>query len=92
MFILMVAGGLMKTIAEKTSASNQQAFATATEVLSSMRTVRSMAGEEKETTRFHTELSKITKFGIIKGVVNSIGFGLIVFAIWYVIMFLCDKR
>src|SRR5690606_29242178 len=51
MIFVSIVGGFTKVATQKASEANEIAVSTATEVISSMRTVRSMAGEMKENRR-----------------------------------------
>ena len=54
--VVLAAGTLLKKIQDLTSSS----MTTATEVIGSIRSVRSMAGEDREQQRYKNDLNKIT--------------------------------
>ncbi|KAL9652286.1 hypothetical protein ABK040_011945 [Willaertia magna] len=76
------AGKLTQVLTKKTSDASEHASGTATEVISCIRTVRSMAGEEYEKARFAKDLTKITLFGLFKSLTQGFMFGGLFFCIW----------
>jgi len=79
-------GGIVYLIAtKKASDSNAKCVAVATEVVSSMKTVRSMAGESKEKQRFAKHLNTLGVVSYLKSVVIAFAMGLAFFAIWGIV-------
>lgn len=81
----LIGGGFYLYATKKASDANAKCVAVANEVVAAMRTVRSMAGEEKEKQRFGRA---ITSFGLVnyfKTGVMSLAFGAAYFAIWGVV-------
>ncbi len=82
---------ILAKIAGRISKLNAGAFNIANEVITSMRTVRSMAGEDKEVTRFSKELDRIKILGFFNALIRGIGimifffslFGGVALAFWY---------
>jgi ATP-binding cassette subfamily B (MDR/TAP) protein 1 len=82
---------LMSIINKKTGDVAASAIQTANEVLGSIRTVRSMAGEEREMVRFGNDLTKIAFFaigkaftlGLVIGGFNFVMWGVCALAFWY---------
>ena len=52
------------------------------EITGCIRTVKSMAGEEKEIVRFKQDMIKINRLGIAKGVAHSIAYGVAAVVTW----------
>ena len=73
---------LIKWLTKKTMEANDHSAAIASEIISAMRTVRSMAGEEKEQMRYKKDLSKINLLGLAKAFSQGITFTLVVFTLW----------
>jgi len=73
---------LSKWLGTKSSHANAEAMNTATEVISSIRTVKSMGGEPKEMVRFGRNQAYVQKIGLIKGVIMGIAALLTNFSIW----------
>jgi ATP-binding cassette subfamily B (MDR/TAP) protein 1 len=64
--------------------SNVQASSliTTTEVMGSIRTIRSMAGEEREMQRFSNDLQKLNRLGLIKALAVAFSYGGFEFSTW----------
>jgi hypothetical protein len=56
--------------------------ANATEIVTSMRTVRSMGAEEKEKKRFSKNIDHLNKFILGKSISGGSLFGLLTFCLW----------
>ena len=78
-FVVVAQGVVLSKIASLVSVRTGEAVSTANEVITSMRTVRSMAGEEKEVDRYSKQLEKVQKLGYINAIVKGIGFTIIYF-------------
>jgi len=52
------------------------------EITGCMRTVKSMAGEEKELDRFDVDMVKINKNGVYKGIAHSFAYGVAAMVTW----------
>jgi ATP-binding cassette subfamily B (MDR/TAP) protein 1 len=76
------AGSLTRFFVAKITAKMNGAASVANEVISSMRTVRSMDGEEKEKDRYTRELKRAESFFIFKAISLGISIGLVSFFIW----------
>lgn len=102
--ILSIAMGVISKIQAAVSGEELQAYgaagAVAEEVLSSIRTVVSFGGEEKEIERYNQCLIPASKKGIRRGLLTSIGAALIWFCIyagyalafWYGVKLIVDGR
>jgi ATP-binding cassette subfamily B (MDR/TAP) protein 1 len=55
---------------------------TATEVIGAIRTVRSMAGEEREQRRYQVDLTRLSIFNVARSLVLAVAIGMIFFAMW----------
>lgn len=73
---------LIKLFTKKTNEANEHSAAIATEVISCMRTVRSMAGEEKEQQRFKTDLKMVNFYGLLKAIAQGSTFASVSFILW----------
>ncbi|KAL0483150.1 ATP-binding cassette, subfamily B [Acrasis kona] len=83
MFILIVFSSIMMDLLSKRSSQQlSKSVSTVNEVMSSMRTVRSMAGEEKELKRYTREIGAAGITGTISAFINAISSSLITFFIW----------
>ncbi|KAL0477837.1 ATP-binding cassette, subfamily B [Acrasis kona] len=80
--VIFVSAMILNKLAAKESESSSSAIATSTEVIGAIRTVRSMAGEEREMRRFGNDLKKIQIFGIIRACVLGAMMSLMQFFIW----------
>ncbi|GFR19390.1 ATP-dependent translocase ABCB1 [Trichonephila clavata] len=102
--ILSIAMGVISKIQAAVSGEELQAYgaagAVAEEVLSSIRTVVSFGGEEKEIERYNQCLIPASKKGVRRGLLTSIGAALIWFCIyagyalafWYGVKLIVDGR
>ncbi len=63
----------MTKLATLTATRSAEATSTANEVITSMKTVRSMAGEEKEVQRYTQDLNKVGKLGIYSSITKGVG-------------------
>ena len=72
----------IKKLSKKTSEANEHASAIATEIVSSIKTVRSMGGEPKERTRYRNDLKKVHKYGLFKSILQGFVFFVLSFTIW----------
>ncbi|KAG2385680.1 hypothetical protein C9374_003495 [Naegleria lovaniensis] len=79
---VMVLGGVIRALTAKINKANDHSAFIATEVMSSMRTVRSMAGEEKERARYGKDLRKMYLAGIGKSIAQGITFGSLIGVLW----------
>jgi ATP-binding cassette subfamily B (MDR/TAP) protein 1 len=82
--IVGVVGKIMSVINKKLGDMAASAVQTANEVFGSIRTVRSMAGEEREMSRFNNDLIKIAFMAIPKAVTLGITVGSFNFVLWAV--------
>lgn len=73
---------LVKYLTKKTNEANEHSAAIATEIISSMRTVRSMAGEIKEQNRFKSDLKTVNKYGLLKALFQGLTMGSVTFILW----------
>jgi len=80
--VFLVTGNLLKMFSRKSSMQMGDAVSTANEVITSMRTVRSMAGEEKEIARYEQNLSKVRRTGVIFSFIKCISIGTVTFFNW----------
>ncbi|XP_055937185.1 ATP-dependent translocase ABCB1-like isoform X1 [Argiope bruennichi] len=102
--ILSIAMGVISKIQAAVSGEELQAYgaagAVAEEVLSSIRTVVSFGGEEKEIERYNQRLIPASKKGVRRGLLTSIGAALIWFCIyagyalafWYGVKLIVEGR
>ncbi|XP_035227144.1 ATP-dependent translocase ABCB1-like isoform X2 [Stegodyphus dumicola] len=102
--ILSIAMGIISKIQAAVSGDELQAYgaagAVAEEVLSSIRTVAAFGGEKKEIERYNNCLIPASKKGIKRGLLTSIGAGLIWFCIyagyalafWYGVKLIVDGK
>jgi ATP-binding cassette subfamily B (MDR/TAP) protein 1 len=82
---------LLSNLASKVSKLTSVSMGTANEVITSMRTVRSMAGEEKEVERYGKQINTVKKVAIVTAVVRSttsllnifLVYGATALAVWY---------
>jgi ATP-binding cassette subfamily B (MDR/TAP) protein 1 len=70
--LFLVSGNILKYFSRKSSMQLGDSVATANEVISSMRTVRSMAGDEKEMARYGRNLQKVRTTGFFFSLVKGI--------------------
>ncbi|KAL0484704.1 ABCB1, partial [Acrasis kona] len=73
---------LLGFLATKTAMLTSDSVATANEVIGSMRTVRSMGGEEKEIERYTNNLNKVRYFALFNSLMKGLTLGPIFFFIW----------
>jgi ATP-binding cassette subfamily B (MDR/TAP) protein 1 len=78
-------GILVRVFSKKVSQINEIAANVANEVISSIRTVRSMDGEEKEKKRFNSSLRKAHPVYLVKSVILGLSLGFAFFSIWSVV-------
>jgi len=88
-FIMSIFRRVLGFLATKTSMLGSDSVATANEVIGSMRTVRSMAGEEKELERYSKNLDKVRYFALFNSVIKGLTLGPIFFFIWGAISLAC---
>ncbi|KAL0484500.1 ATP-binding cassette, subfamily B [Acrasis kona] len=81
-FIFIICGNILKLLARRSSIQSGDSVSTANEVITSMRTVRSMAGEEKEITRYETNLNKVLRTGVLFSFVKGLSIGAVTFFNW----------
>jgi ATP-binding cassette subfamily B (MDR/TAP) protein 1 len=82
---------LMAHIVTIISKQNAASMATASEVITSIKTVRSMAGEEKERKRYFNQIEKVVKIGLVSACIRAINslisvfliFGAVGLSFWY---------
>ena len=79
---VVVLGGIIRKLTLKINKANDHSAAIATEVTSCMRTVRSMAGEEKERSRYKRDVRKMYLAGIGKSFSLGATFGLLTAILW----------
>ena len=79
---VVILGGVIRSLTARINKANDHSAFIATEVMSSMRTVRSMAGEEKERARYGKDLRKMYLAGIGKSVAQGITFGALIGILW----------
>jgi ATP-binding cassette subfamily B (MDR/TAP) protein 1 len=90
-FVLMFQGPILSKLATISSQRSGDSVSTANEVITSMRTVRSMAGEEKEVSRYSQQLSRVSLLGLFNSLTKGVGImvmfffvhGAIALAFWY---------
>ena len=75
-------GGIIRKLTLAINKANDHSASIATEVMGAMRTVRSMAGEEKERVRYKKDLTKMYLAGIGKAVAQGSTFGILVGILW----------
>jgi ATP-binding cassette subfamily B (MDR/TAP) protein 1 len=68
-----VQGPIISKVATLASVRSGESMSTANEVITSMRTVRSMAGEDKEVERYSKQLSRVGVLGFITSMTKGIG-------------------
>jgi ATP-binding cassette subfamily B (MDR/TAP) protein 1 len=73
---------LMDLLARYSTKQLAVSVSTANEVISSMRVVRSMAGETKELKRYAGEIQNVSRTGILSGAVSGVTFAIVAFAVW----------
>jgi ATP-binding cassette subfamily B (MDR/TAP) protein 1 len=73
---------IMDLLSRRSTKQLAISVSTANEVIGSMKTVRSMAGEQKEMARYTEELGRVSRIGIISGIVSAISFSVIAFCVW----------
>src|SRR3989338_4938947 len=73
---------ILAKIATKISQLSGGSVATANEVITSMRTVRSMAGEEKEVKRYSKELDRVNFLGFFNALTKGLGIMFTFFLVW----------
>jgi ABC-type multidrug transport system fused ATPase/permease subunit len=78
----LLTGPLASWLQKLISARSDSATATATEVIGSMRTVRSMGGEPRERKRLADDLSWISRIGIPNSIVLAFAVGFVNLGIW----------
>jgi ATP-binding cassette subfamily B (MDR/TAP) protein 1 len=76
------AGSVTRYLTQKASKQGADAVSTANEVITSMRTVRSMAGEYKEIERYRINLKKVGVTGFLRSLMTAITFSGFSFSIW----------
>ncbi|KAL0489882.1 ATP-binding cassette, subfamily B protein [Acrasis kona] len=81
-FIIVVFSGILRFLATKTSNIMSDSVACANEVIGSMRTIRSMAGEEKELSRYSNNLDKVQYYAFFNSLIKGCILGPIIFFIW----------
>ncbi|KAL0480917.1 ATP-binding cassette, subfamily B (MDR/TAP), member ABCB1 [Acrasis kona] len=81
-FNVIVFRKLLSFLATKISTLMGDSVSTANEVIGSMRTVRSMAGEEKEALRYSQNLNNTRKYSFVNSLVKGLTFGPIAFYVW----------
>lgn len=79
MIIVGTVSGIFVSLLQKKS---DESAAHLTEVVSSMKTVRTMGGEVKEARDFNSRLGKINLLGLFSGTSMGFAFGVIFFLIW----------
>ncbi len=80
--IFIISGRALDLLGRKQGQIQGESISTANEVISSMRTVRSMAGEEKEVKRYNKDLDRIRWIYWTTSSVKGVAFGAVMFAIW----------
>ncbi|EFC39126.1 abc transporter AbcB1 [Naegleria gruberi] len=81
-FGVFVLGGIIRKLTTMINKSNDHSAAMFTEVLSSMRTVRGMAGEEKEREKYGRDLKKKFLAGVGKAIAQGSTFGVMIGVLW----------
>ncbi|KAL9644527.1 hypothetical protein ABK040_009391 [Willaertia magna] len=81
-FLIVTSGKLTQVFTKKTTDATEHSSGIATEVVSSMRTVRSMSGEEFEKNRFFKDLLRMRLFGFLKSLNIGVVMGGLFFCIW----------
>ncbi|KAL0485635.1 ATP-binding cassette, subfamily B [Acrasis kona] len=81
-FIMVSFRRLLTFLATKTSVLMSDSVATANEVIGSMRTVRSMAGEEKELSRYTSNLNKVRYYALFNSLAKGLTMGPSAFFVW----------
>lgn len=79
---IILSGTFLKIFTQRTSKASADAMQTVTEVVGGIRTVRSMAGEKKEITRFSKNLTTLRLISFLKACADSFTAGFTNFAIW----------
>ncbi|EFC37137.1 abc transporter B family protein [Naegleria gruberi] len=79
---VVLLGGVIRKLTLSINKANDHSASIATEVMGAMRTVRSMAGEEKERVRYKKDLTKMYLAGIGKAVAQGSTFGVLVGILW----------
>eukprot|EP00742_Colponemidia_sp_Colp-10_P003632 GILJ01003866.1.p1 GENE.GILJ01003866.1~~GILJ01003866.1.p1 ORF type:complete len:1310 (-),score=238.99 GILJ01003866.1:288-4217(-) len=75
-------GKTMQGIASRGQTAYAKAGSVADEVLSSMRTVASLSGEDREVTRYASKLEEAAQVGVLQGRVTGLGMGLTMFLLF----------
>jgi ATP-binding cassette, subfamily B (MDR/TAP), member 1 len=84
-FVFGFVGFITETANKTAEKSTQKSTSIANEVISSIRTVKSMAGEQKEDLKFQKTLTKKHPIIFVKAIVIGLGFGAIFGLIWCVV-------
>eukprot|EP01080_Neovahlkampfia_damariscottae_P009016 gene9016-1115_t len=79
---IIISAGLQQWFQKKMLDTSGIAVQNATEVIGSIRTVRSMAGEEKELNKFTRNLTSMNLIGYLQSVTQGISQGTVQLAIW----------
>lgn len=79
---LGISGRFMDLLGRKQARLLGDSISTANEVISSMRVVRSMAGEEREIERYSRDLDKIRRIYWIIGTIKGFAFAIVAFSVW----------
>eukprot|EP01080_Neovahlkampfia_damariscottae_P010264 gene10264-2683_t len=79
---ILISGILQKFFQNKMLDTGAIAIQNATEVIGSIRTVRSMAGEKKEENKFTRNLTQMNFIGYLQSVTQGISQGLVQLSIW----------
>ncbi|KAL0483802.1 ATP-binding cassette, subfamily B [Acrasis kona] len=82
LFILGIAGTLLQKLGGKQGRLMGESISTVNEVIGSMRTVRSMAGEKREIKRYSNNLAKTRPLYLTTALVQGIAFSAVTFTIW----------
>jgi ATP-binding cassette subfamily B (MDR/TAP) protein 1 len=80
--VVLTVSNVAAYIDRKITRFSSSSLATANEVIGSIRTVRSMAGEEREQQRFGNDINKIAWLALIKATVLGLGIGWVQFNLW----------
>ncbi|KAL9643698.1 hypothetical protein ABK040_016146 [Willaertia magna] len=78
----MICSTISTIITKAINKLTDHSAAVANEITSCMRTIKSMAGEEKEIERFKLDLYKINKNGIFKGMAHGFAYGFAAMVTW----------
>jgi ATP-binding cassette subfamily B (MDR/TAP) protein 1 len=80
--VVCIASNIAAIFDRKMNHKASSSLATANEVIGAIRTVRSMAGEEREQTRFGNDIKKIAWLALGKAIVQGLGIGWVQFNLW----------